>query len=325
MRFAWVGALLAFGCLMQSAMAQNTAVPKVVKDCPQCPEMVLIPAGTFVFGTDDAKRKKIEALFKADGSDNERNLARYMEFQRTPRVVEMKPFFASRYMIKRKDFELFAEEEGYHTDRCIELGRGNLKRHPADGWRQPGFPQSDNDPVTCISYEEAQRYVDWLNRKYRQSHPDDRRDVIYRIPDEIELEYVIGGGRSTLYWWGDVFRKNELNCWDCGGEFSGGTTPVDKFSPNNFGIFDPLGNLWQMSSTCAEWEWDRMDRIMAHIFEFLFNEKNYCFFVVEKGGSWSGLKRYAYSSATASTNRRVGFNTEGLRIVRDAKQEEMER
>lgn len=115
-------------------------------------------------------------------------------------------------------------------------------------WRHPSGPDSnidgkDNHPVVHVSYEDAQAYCKWAGR---------------RLPTEAEWEYAARGKKtSTIYFWGD--DRSELskmvNSWE--GEFPVNNTledgfertaPVKSYPPNDFGLYDMAGNVWEFVS-----------------------------------------------------------------------------
>ncbi len=115
-------------------------------------------------------------------------------------------------------------------------------------WRHPGGPETDiigkeHYPVVHISYEDALAYCDWAGR---------------RLPTEAEWEYAARGGRNGVpYAWGaDISMLSKMaNTWE--GEFPIENTKEDGFEsravvksyrPNDFGLYDMAGNVWEWTS-----------------------------------------------------------------------------
>ena len=121
---------------------------------------------------------------------------------------------------------------------------------PAANWRHPEGPGStlngrDRHPVVHIGYEDALAYARWANKF---------------LPTEPEWEHAARGGLTrATYPWGDDFNpsgKVMANTWH--GRFpyenlatpgSERTSPVKRFPPNNYGLFDVAGNVWEWTST----------------------------------------------------------------------------
>lgn len=123
---------------------------------------------------------------------------------------------------------------------------------PGADWRHPHGPDSaatgrDQHPVTQVSYADALAYADWLGRE---------------LPNEAEWEFAARGGLArAVYGWGDDFTpdgRRMANVWH--GEFpweyqpgphagdQPDTTPVRTYPPNDFGLFDMTGNVWEWTS-----------------------------------------------------------------------------
>jgi len=144
-------------------------------------------------------------------------------------------------------------------------------------WRKPGFEQGDKDPVTCVSWNDAVAYCNWLSRKAGLPPAYDVKtgDLLdadgnvcsdttpvrgFRLPTEAEWEYAAReGGRKVRFGNGqDVARSAEINFNAAGdhphaekGEFRKRTTPVGSFAPNRLGLHDMAGNVWEWCSDYA--------------------------------------------------------------------------
>ena len=184
---------------------------------PKFPEIVVIPAGQFTMGSTAEETTHFNASA---------GLAAQEKPQHS--VTIMRPFALGKYLVTRGEFAAFVAATG-HSDN--------------QAWRSPSFAQTDQDPVVRVSYQDAQRYVAWLNQLSGGS--------AYRLPSEAEWEYAARAGTTTTFYWGDTVGKNNANCADCGSRWDGkGTSPVGSFAANRFGLYDMAGNLWQWVEDC---------------------------------------------------------------------------
>jgi formylglycine-generating enzyme required for sulfatase activity len=116
-------------------------------------------------------------------------------------------------------------------------------------WKNPEGPGSDlenrwDHPVVHVSLKDAQAYCEWKGK---------------RLPTEAEWEYASRGGKDGLMFsWGDELQpdgKFMANTYQ--GAFPvrnlaldgfGGTSPVKAFPPNDYGLYDMIGNVWEWTS-----------------------------------------------------------------------------
>ena len=192
------------------------------RDCADCPEMVVLPPGRFMMGTDASERGSASS-------------------ERPKHAVIVGAAFAvEKYHVTRGEYARFVQASGYtgEKDGCAGNLDGTTK-----SWRDPGFPQSDRDPVVCVDWYDAKAYVKWLSRKTGKR---------YRLLTEAEWEYAARAGTTTARWWGDDIGRGHANCYDCGSQWEGRrrTSPVGSFTPNPFGLHDMLGNAYQWVEDC---------------------------------------------------------------------------
>ena len=119
-------------------------------------------------------------------------------------------------------------------DACVADGGCNGYKPSDAGWG------SGTRPVINVSWNDANAYVAWLAKKTGKP---------YRLLSEAEYEYATRAGTTTAYPWGDAVGKDNANCRDCGTEWDM-TTPVGSFPPNNFGLYDMVGNVWEWTQDC---------------------------------------------------------------------------
>ncbi|HVC63161.1 MAG TPA: formylglycine-generating enzyme family protein [Acetobacteraceae bacterium] len=174
------------------------------------PEMVLIPAGRFVMGVPEAESEQE----KIDDGD-----ARPLHT-----VTIAHPFRLGKYPVTRGEYAAFVEAAGYDKD--------------GGQWRDPGFPQTDRDPVVNVSAEDAEAYAAWLNQ---MAGPG------WRLPSEAEWEYAARAGTTTARYWGNSFRQAGRYA-HAAGRGVRGTAPVGGKLPNAFGLHDMLGNVWEWTA-----------------------------------------------------------------------------
>ena len=201
------------------------------RDCPDCPEMVVVPAGSFVMGS--------------PASEPEREISESP--QHVVRISE--PFAVGRFAVTRAEFIAFVTDTGHKEEGgCHASTASGWKPQPSRSWRWPGLLQDDGHPVVCVNWQDAKAFVEWLSRK--TSKP-------YRLLSEAEREYVARAGTTTPYWWGAAISTSEAN-YDgtraYGGAFEGGwrktTVPVRSFRANPWGLYNVHGNVWEWVEDC---------------------------------------------------------------------------
>jgi formylglycine-generating enzyme required for sulfatase activity len=226
------------------------------------------------------------------------------------------------HQVTRGQFSQFVRETGCMTEADSEGGAyvstsKGWKKDPDANWRNPGFSQTDDHPVVCLSWNDAQRFLAWLKQK-------DGRN--YRLPTEAEWEYACRATTSTRFFTGD--DPNSLagfaNVADVTAkklfpnvkafDFSDGyayTSPVGTFKPNPWGLFDMTGNVWEW---CQDWldakvylRGDCTDPQGAATGSSR----------VYRGGAWSAEPRACRCAARSGNASSHRFSFLGFRVVLD--------
>lgn len=196
--------------------------------CTVCPLMRAVPAGAFNMGSSTEI-----------GHNDERGPGGLPITVSVPR-----PFAIGAFEITRGQFAAFvAANPDYRVEgRCGGLMAGTYGRHSDLDWRNPGFPQTDDHPVVCVSWRDAAAFAAWLATITGQP---------YRLPTEAEWEYAARAGSRWRYWWGPWMNEGVANCRadGCGDSFRR-TAPVGSLLANPFGLHDTAGNAWEWAADC---------------------------------------------------------------------------
>jgi formylglycine-generating enzyme required for sulfatase activity len=219
------------------------------KECAECPEMVVVPAGTFAMGSpaDEPGRKPIEGP------------VHHVDISR--------PFAVGRYPVTRFQYAAFVGATGPRPGQlCVSVRLATEKdaeqltypgaprtrpgltligesRTGPDGYtfERPGFAQAGDHPGVCISWDDAMTYIAWLNQKTGRS---------YRLLSEAEREYVARAGTQTEFWWGPD-PSPELANYQAEDEWRiTGTVSVLRYAPNAFGLYQVYGNVSDWVADC---------------------------------------------------------------------------
>ena len=184
-----------------------------LRDCEECPELVVVPSGSFMMGSPSEE----------SGRDDDEGPVH--------QVTIARPFAVGVYEVTFDEWEACRSGGGCGGYRLIR-----------DGDRDEGWGRGRR-PVIDMSWDGAQAYVEWLSRK---------TGAEYRLLSEAEWEYVARAGTTTEYWWGDEIGRNRANCSrGCGSRWDGKqTAPVGSFSANPFGLHDVHGNVWEWVEDC---------------------------------------------------------------------------
>ncbi|MGE0628967.1 MAG: formylglycine-generating enzyme family protein [Hyphomicrobiaceae bacterium] len=233
--------------------------------CPYCPEMVIVPAGSFVMGSpaDEVGRNGDEGP------------------QRT--VMLSKPIAVGKFEITFDEWQACVADGG-----CADN-----PAPPDEGWGK------GRRPVVNVSWNDAHDYLGWLSRATGRS---------YRLLSEAEWEYAARAGTTTRYHFGNDEKRLSEFAWyasNCGLS----THRVGTKKPNNFGLHDMHGNVW-------EWVEDCYGSYLIAPTDGTPNKSEKCNSRVLRGGSWDYLAPYLRSAIRAYSPAGSRYNAFGLRVAR---------
>lgn len=197
--------------------------------------------------------------------------------------VTVPSFLMARYEVSVAQFAVFEQDTG---------------RTPVSG----GQAQPDH-PASNISWDDAVAFVAWLNRL---------GGVRYRLPSEAEWEFAARGGSPGRYWWGDSFETGRVNGSGVGGgDVWPETAPVTSLSPNPFGLYNILGNVWEWTADCYA-----PDYVDAAADASPRPGDGACGRVL-RGGSWSDAPAWLRTSTRNWFDRTERFDYVGFRLAAD--------
>lgn len=260
--------------LLCLSFVQCTSATKVEEDNPgpngpQPEGMVWIQGGEFMMGTNEmaayaierpAVKRKVKGFWMDETEVTNAQFAKFVAETGYITVAERVPDWEELKLQLPPDTPKPSDEDLQPGSLVFSPPANAVPTHTHDlslwwkwvvgaSWRHPEGPESnlegkENHPVVHIAAEDAEAYAKWAGK---------------RLPTEAEWEYAAKGGTAdTRYAWGTDFRpegKFMANTFQ--GDFPHsnsaedgfpGTAPVKNFPPNNFGLYDIIGNVWEMTS-----------------------------------------------------------------------------
>jgi formylglycine-generating enzyme required for sulfatase activity len=158
-------------------------------------------------------------------------------------VVITRPFFMGVHELTIGQFRAFVKDTGYKTvaetngKGAHRLGGAKVDWDPSCFWTSPGWPQTDEHPVVCVSRPDVEAFCRWLSNKEKKR---------YRLPTEAEWEYACRAGTTTAYHTGAGLNDKAANISVTFGK----TATVGSYPANAFGLHDMHGNA---AEWCADW------------------------------------------------------------------------
>ena len=249
------------------------------------PEMILIEGGTFQMGSED-------------GDADEKPVHK----------VTVKDFYLGKYPVTVAQFKTFIDASAYQTDADKDGGSylWNGKewvKTSGVNWRcdvqGKTRPEAENQhPVIHISWNDARAYCVWLTEKTGQS---------FRLPSEAEWEYAARGGRlSKGFQYAGSNDLKEVGWYH--GNSGSKTHPVGEKKPNELGLYDMSGNVWEWCED--DWHGSYKDNPPTDGSAWVDNPRGSG--RVRRGGSWLYSPAYARVALRnldypAVRNSNVGF------------------
>lgn len=255
-------------------------------------EFVHIKPGTFLMGSPDSEK----------GREND---------ETQHKVTLKNGFYMQTTEVTKGQWRAFINATGYKSEAETKGGayvweNSNWVKKEGFYWDNPGFKQTDSHPVTCVSWNDAQKFIEWISQKEKQT---------YRLPTEAEWEYACRAGTKTPFAFGNCLSSDQANYAgnypyaDCPkGEYRQKTTPHDTFQPNDWGLYDMHGNVWEW---CEDWYGDYPTGSVTDPKGASTGEGR-----VLRGGSWDFFARNCRSADRDRYDPSGRLSNVGFRLVR---------
>jgi formylglycine-generating enzyme required for sulfatase activity len=288
------------------SLAQECALkPKdVFRECRNCPDMAVIPAGEFLMGS------STEEIGAGLAGANEAP---------QHKVALRQPIAIGRFEVTRNQYAAFVNSSGYRgSDRCFTFEQNIPRERENRSFLAPGYVQDGNHPAVCVSWDDAHAYVGWLSKTTGKP---------YRLPSEAEYEYAAradstarfassedpadlcrfaNGADQSAKTMGLPEDVSYMTCRD-GYAF---TAPVGSLAANAFGLYDLIGNVWEWTADCYAEDYsaagsDSAPRAMPN-----------CQARTVRGGDWFSTASSLRPAVRAKASPDAHHDDIGFRVVR---------
>jgi formylglycine-generating enzyme required for sulfatase activity len=260
----------------------------------------LIPPGRFAMGS---SKEQIDFWLKQTDDGWVRS---QLDGEGPQHEVEVtQPFYTGVTEVTVGQFRQFVMAQEYKT-QAERLG--GAYRHPPNvarkldvgtNWLNPGFAQTDDHPVVCVSWNDAVEFCKWLGKQEGKN---------YRLPTEAEWECSGRAGSRSRWCFGD--NEGELyNYARIGGNSQGHTWPVAGLSENAWGLHDMYGNVWEWCQDVYDANYYRTSPLKDP------PGAGAGWTRVARGGSWGDAPVFCRSANRSQIHLLEPHNNLGFRVV----------
>jgi formylglycine-generating enzyme required for sulfatase activity len=210
------------------------------------PELVAVPAGPFIAGSDRAEREMAYRLDEAAYGHGRTREWKWYENEPARGRLETGAYWITRTPITNARYAAFVAATGHRSpDVDPATWAGYRLVHPYERTRRHAWrdgrppPGREEHPVVLVSHADARAYAAWLSELTGRT---------WRLPSEAEWEKAVRGGDGRAFPWGETWDPGRANSHDRG-PFD--TLPVGSFpaGAGPFGLLDGAGQVFEWTAT----------------------------------------------------------------------------
>ncbi|ACK70344.1 protein of unknown function DUF323 [Gloeothece citriformis PCC 7424] len=240
-------------------------------------EMVALSGGTFLMGAAEGEKSS------------------YTDSDKPQHQVSVKPFYIGKYPITQAQWKAIA----------------SLPKVKQDLNPDPSYFKGDNLPVERVSWYDALELCERLSQYTGRN---------YQLPSEAQWEYACRGGTTTPFYFGATITGEFANYFASESayqvepnlEFRKKTTEVGSFPPNDFGLYDLHGNVYEW---CADPWHKNYDQAPTDGSVWLSDNPKNNRYRILRGGGWATESRQCRSAQRTRFNPENQYSVIGLRVV----------
>ncbi len=267
----------------QDARKQLATLPgSTFRDCDVCPEMVIVPPGSFTMGSPSDER----------GRDDDEGPQRAVTIGR--------PLAVGKFEVTAAENWACVEDKACNKDDGTRWERGH--------------------PIVNVTWDAAVRYTEWLQdktgKRYRllteaeweyAARAGSETPRYWGASDDKACQYGDVSNPATKAKYGDKWLKWDVFTCDDGYVE---TSPPGRFKPNAFGLYDMLGNVWEWVQDCYKDSYQGAPTDGSAVLPASCEQR------VLRGGSWASVPRFVRSANRGWYAPSTRDNSVGFRVAR---------